>query len=87
MSELERAREIKSAELALIQEEMQLDEVGSKPRGNADWHMQGQDQNQGLKLKVTLGSRCDLGWVTCPFQAFDSLSVMRERGPGFVRLK
>lgn len=49
MSELKRAREIKSAKLALIQKEMQLDVAGGSP---GDRHMQVQDQNRGLGLKV-----------------------------------
>lgn len=42
MSEPERAREIKSAELALLEKEMQLDEVGRELGGHAAWQIPGQ---------------------------------------------
>lgn len=71
MSELERAREIKSAKLALIQKEMQLDVVGGSP---GDRHMQDQTKT------VALGSRSDLRWVTRPFWALESSSEMKEKG-------
>lgn len=79
MSELERAREIKSAKLALIQKEMQLDVVGGSP---------GEVETDTCKFKTktkALGSRYDLRWVTCPFWDLESSSEMKKRGS--VRLK
>lgn len=62
MSEPERAREIKSAELALLEKEMQLDEVGRELGGHAAWQIPGRGGG-GVKTKTkALSSRYDLGF-------------------------
>lgn len=77
MSELERAREIRSAKLALIQESMWLVVVGRRPgRSRASTHSFKMDTGCLHPLRSTW----ELGWVTCPFWAFGSLTVVRKGG-------
>lgn len=56
MSELERAREIRSAKPALIQERMRLDVVGRESGGTGGQHTQVRDQRHGPALDVGAGA-------------------------------
>lgn len=56
MSELESAREIRSAKPALIQERMRLDVVGRESGGSGGQHTQVQHQRHGPAFNVGAGT-------------------------------